>query len=85
LIIEPTFASFINLVSVYSLGDILGCSNMCRGVKGLLMLIVGAVLFMNLSVAGLTALQLAGLLFILMGLIKLVHCAGMCPSCKADK
>jgi uncharacterized membrane protein HdeD (DUF308 family) len=57
---------------------------MCRGVKGLLLLVVGAVLYLNLSVAGLTALQIAGLLFVLMGLIKLVHCSGMCPSCKKD-
>lgn len=50
---------------------------------GVLVLVAGVELYTNMAVAGLTALQVAGLLFALHGLGTVVHVAGLCPQCKS--
>ena len=49
---------------------------------GGLVLIAGLELFVNTSIAGLSGIQVAGLLFVLSGLVKVVHAFGMCSACK---
>ena len=54
---------------------------MCKAINGVLVLLAGAALFTNMAVAGMNALQIAGLLFVLFGIIKLAHAAGLCGMC----
>ena len=53
-----------------------GCMcSMCGGVISVLFLAAGALLYMGNA-------MYAGVVLVLIGLGKLVHVAGMCPSCK---
>ncbi|MBI2079887.1 hypothetical protein HYT84_03910 [Candidatus Micrarchaeota archaeon] len=62
----------------------MGCMcGTCKSVMGVLVLAAGAELFANVSVAGLTGFQVAGLLFVLHGVGTLVHMAGLCSMCKS--
>jgi hypothetical protein len=54
----------------------------CKGVNGVLVLLAGYELFSGSVFAGLTGLQMAGVLFMLFGVSKLVHALGLCPCCK---
>ena len=54
----------------------------CGAVISVLILAAGGVLYGNVAAAGLTSVQLAGVLFVLVGLGKLVHAGGMCSMCK---
>ena len=49
---------------------------------GGLVLIAGLELIVNTPVAGLSGIQVAGLLLVLSGLGKIVHAFGMCSACK---
>lgn len=55
---------------------------MCKTIMSLLFLLAGLVLAMGNPVAGMPPMQLAGVLFVLVGLGKLIHCMGMCSMCK---
>lgn len=56
----------------------------CKVLRSLLLIVAGAVLFANVAVAGLTGLQIAGLLFVVSGLCKLAHALGMCGKCCSE-
>lgn len=58
---------------------------MCKAILGILVLLAGVELYTNTTIAGLTGLQVAGLLFILFGLGKLAHAFCMCGTCCKDK
>jgi uncharacterized membrane protein HdeD (DUF308 family) len=53
----------------------------CKAVNGVLVLVAGVAMFMNLSIAGLTGAQVAGVMFVLFGVSKLVHALGFCSAC----
>jgi len=55
----------------------------CKAIMSLLVLVAGVVLYLNTTIAGLTGLQLAGLLLAIFGLCKLVHVCGMCGACES--
>ena len=48
---------------------------------GVLILLAGVEMFTGTALFGMTGLQLAGLLLIVFGLLKLAHVCGMCGSC----
>ncbi len=54
----------------------------CKLVRGLLVLVAGIELFVNVPTAGLTGAQIAGLAFVLFGLIVVIHALGMCSACE---
>jgi uncharacterized membrane protein HdeD (DUF308 family) len=54
---------------------------MCKAIRAVLLVLAGAVMILNLSLVGLSSGQLAGLLLLLSGLIKLAHAFGMCRAC----
>lgn len=56
---------------------------LCKAIRALLLIVAGAELFANVAVAGLTGLQVAGLLFALSGVVKLVHALGFCSACSS--
>lgn len=56
---------------------------MCKTIMSLLILLAGIVMMGNVQLAGFPAFQMAGILFTLLGLIKLVHCMGMCSMCSS--
>lgn len=53
----------------------------CKAIMGLLILLAGVELFANTALFGMTGAQLAGLLLIVFGVLKLAHVAGVCGSC----
>ena len=55
--------------------------DMCMKVIAILFLIAGVAMFANIGVAGWSAIQLSGVMFLLIGLGKLTHMMGMCPMC----
>jgi len=55
---------------------------MCKALKGVLVLLAGLEMYLNIPIAGMTGVQVAGLLFALFGLTILLHVAGVCNSCK---
>ncbi|MEW6748885.1 MAG: hypothetical protein AB1295_04225 [Candidatus Micrarchaeota archaeon] len=55
---------------------------LCKSAMGVLVLLAGAELYANVSVAGLTGVQIAGVLLLLNGLGVLMHALYLCPMCK---
>lgn len=58
-----------------------GENMVCKIVMGLAVLLAGLELYLNMPFLGMTGVQVAGLLLILYGLLKLGHAAGMCGGC----
>lgn len=55
----------------------------CKVIRSLLLIIAGAELFANIPLAGLSGVQIAGLLLLISGLVKLAHACGMCSMCNS--
>ena len=80
------FRYIFNHARITNIGDIMGemCGS-CRSVLGVLVLAAGAVLFGNVAFGMWKAQQVAGGLFVLVGLGKLMHVGNMCPMCSGKK
>ncbi len=62
----------------------MGCMcGMCSKICSLLVLLAGLAMAANLSVGGMNSVQIAGILFALFGICKLVHNMGMCSMCNS--
>ncbi len=67
-----------------ALGDYMRCNGICCTLKGLLLLVAGAVLLLSGlgMLDGVLATLVAGASIALVGLAGLVHSVGACPLCK---
>jgi uncharacterized membrane protein HdeD (DUF308 family) len=56
---------------------------LCKTIKSVLLILAGLALFTNMSIAGMMGAQIAGALIAVIGVVKLVHCFGMCSMCNS--